>query len=195
MGVESQYSARNTLATSVKVLRESMDLDVDNAAQAHMLAVRASDTAQEGNDAITSMRISMSGITNDSKNINSSIIEINQLALQTHILSMNAQVEAAYAGVSGQGFAIVSAEMRRLAEAIESSTKTISKLLNSAVQQMKDATVLIDETETTLDSLKFNAESVTGMTDEVSVSAKSQSHLMDKVEADVNLLLDNDKGL
>ena len=81
MGVESQYSARNTLATSVKVLRESMDLDVDNAAQAHMLAVRASDTAQEGNDAITSMRISMSGITNDSKNINSSIIEINQLAL------------------------------------------------------------------------------------------------------------------
>lgn len=46
----------------------------------------------------------------------SSMREINQINLQTKVLSLNAQIEAARAGTVGQAFGVVAAEMRNLSE-------------------------------------------------------------------------------
>ena len=69
--------------------------------------------------------------------------EINQLALQTRLLSLNAAIEAARAGQAGRAFAVVVTEMRDLATRSSDASRRVAGQLNhieAAVQsvQQKD---------------------------------------------------------
>jgi methyl-accepting chemotaxis protein len=66
-----------------------------------------------------------------SSSINRIINVINDIANQTNLLSLNATIEAARAGDYGWGFAVVAAEIRKLAEQSEQSVKDIKNIIIS----------------------------------------------------------------
>lgn len=108
---------------------------------------RNQEATKHVNDAITDLSAR-------SRDVASIIEKIKSIADQTHLLSLNASIEAARAGDTGKGFAVVASEVGKLADESSRSTKEIStivnqinKFINSAKEQMMQAESLLKSSE------------------------------------------------
>ena len=80
---------------------------------------------------------------NSIKNAAEKINVIEEIALQTNILALNAAVEAARAGIHGKGFAIVAAEVRKLAEKSQSAAKEINVIMDNTLVVIEKAEIKV----------------------------------------------------
>ncbi|AVQ11334.1 Chemotaxis protein [Leptospira santarosai] len=99
------------------------------------------------------------------KNISNSfqrVDEINrilgEIANKTNLLSLNASIEAARAGVAGRGFAVVAQEVSKLAEFTATNAKMISKVVQESLEFIEEANVASRDTghSTENQSVKIN---------------------------------------
>lgn len=63
---------------------------------------------------------------------------INGIAEKTHVLALNASMQAASAGEAGRGFAVVATEIQRLAESASEATTEISALIKNIQMDTTD---------------------------------------------------------
>ncbi len=94
-------------------------------------------------------------ITNE---INSSIIELSKLnkkiesimklvdviSEETHLLALNASIEAARAGDVGRGFGVIAKEVRKLAEQCKDSTENVKITLDNITSQTNNTVALVE---------------------------------------------------
>jgi len=70
---------------------------------------------------------------------------INEIAQETHILSLNASIEAKAAGEYGERFGVVADEVRRLAERSRESVDSVRRLLDDFTGSLRDMVAATDE--------------------------------------------------
>ncbi len=107
---------------------------------------------------------------------------INEIAIETKMLSLNAAIEAAKAGEAGKGFSVVAGEIRRLAEDVVKSTGTIKDVLLE-IQSAANASVLaseenvkgVEEGETRLNQVRDALENIIAMAEQTAESARQIS--------------------
>lgn len=77
---------------------------------------------------------------------------VNELAEQTHILAINATIEAAGAGENGRRFAVVADEIRKLADRVGGSTKEIRGIVEDMRGAVNTTVMATESTVKTVDA-------------------------------------------
>jgi len=104
-------------------------------------ALNLSGTTEELAATIRSMDDETEHVSTEMNRTNELTQQIKKISKQSNILGLNAAIEASRAGEHGQGFAIVSEEVRRLASDTDVSTKAI----DSNVKEVQSSVGLLIE--------------------------------------------------
>lgn len=94
--------------------------------------------------------------------ISKNSLVITDIAFQTNILSLNASIEAARAGVAGKGFAIVAQEIGKLAEKSKTASEEIIQQSNMGVKASQQANSSLEKI---IDKIEKSSRLVSKMID------------------------------
>ena len=175
-GTSQQLDSVNAATEAVENLNNSIQLMASDAENAASRSRDASDIAREGGatlekaiEQIKTIEKSSSQTTNavttlgeNSKKIGQIVDTISGIAEQTNLLALNAAIEAARAGEHGRGFAVVSDEVRKLAESSQAAAKQIADLVQ-VTQGDTDKAIAVMEAGA--DEFKIGTENIISMGD------------------------------
>ena len=120
------------------------------------------------------------------KKITDILGEINSIAAQTNLLSLNASIEAARAGEHGKGFAVVADEIRALSEESAKSAGNILKWLTDTTRQVDDeitqGTNAAAESVDTIDGLLEYFKNINNATEQASDIVKEEYSITDNIK-------------
>ena len=97
------------------------------------------DSMDEIRESISETEKKIKRLSERSQEISTIIDLINSIAERTHVLALNASMQAAAAGEAGRGFAVVADEVQRLAESSRNATSQISALVRNIQVETADA--------------------------------------------------------
>ena len=120
------------VATATHELESSIGEIARNAVGLEHSAERTRAASAESRSSILSLQASSSGVAKVAELIAS-------IATQTSVLALNANIEAARAGVHGKGFAVVASEVRKLAEQTAAATSEIQTKVTAIGSDVKTA--------------------------------------------------------
>ena len=110
---------------------------------------------------VKDLNVAMENISGSSKEINTIIATIENIAFQINILALNAAVEAARAGAAGKGFAVVAEEVRSLAARSDEAAKATKELIGSSITAVTEGSDVVNKVTESLDRTNQLAGNVT----------------------------------
>ena len=128
----------------------------------------------------------MEDITKATAEISNITKMIDDIAMQTNILALNASVEAARAGDQGKGFAVVAAEVRNLAQTSQASVKSITTIVNNSLEKINEGNNKIKETMDALEDITNKAKESSYIVSQMVESSTEQDASAREVQSAVN---------
>ncbi|WP_338654519.1 methyl-accepting chemotaxis protein [Lysinibacillus sp. Y5S-8] len=214
----SEHQVRTIIETEDIVTQMVQDVQTieNNSTSVSEAAIHAEQISVDGNEIIKNAVQQMDKIQTSIDNLNNVIFglgdrssEIGQIvevitsiAEQTNLLALNAAIEAARAGENGKGFAVVSEEVRKLAEESSLSAQRISVLIdgiqtetNRAVESMQFTT---NEVVIGMNSVNTAGEAfkkIQHATKQVSVQVQGISTSVEHMAIEMNNMTDSMKQI
>lgn len=149
----------------------------------------AQDYAKEADNSHTEMlgMVDVIGRINDtSKQIENIISEIEDIASQTNLLSLNAAIEAARAGEAGKGFAVVAGQIRSLSEQSAKAAVDTRRLIESAIEVSNEGNDAAERVSVSIEKVINGIKEVAASSQELSEIADEQAKAMEQAEAGID---------
>jgi methyl-accepting chemotaxis protein len=134
-----------------------------------------------GNAALAEMTASMSDIRASSDKIGKIMRMIDEIAFQTNILALNANVEAARAGDAGSGFAVVADEVRNLAQRSAQAARDTAPLIEDSIAKSRAGNSKLEQMASVIHAITESAARVKTLVDEVNHGSQEQAKGIEQV--------------
>ena len=132
------------------------------------------------------MMEAMARINETSQKIGNIISDIEDIASQTNLLSLNASIEAARAGDAGKGFAVVADQIRKLAEQSTQSAVDTRQLIESSLAEVEEGNKAAQRASDSIESVVDGIKSIAETSQELSQIAQEQATAMEQAEQGIN---------
>jgi len=189
-GATEQASAVEELQATIMTITEAAEKAAENAEGAYHQSQEYADVADNSSTDIKAMVEAMERINDASKKIGNIISEIESIASQTNLLSLNASIEAARAGEAGRGFAVVADQIRQLAEQSSKSAVDTRTLIEGAMQEVENGSKVADRAVASIEIVVDGIRKVASSSKELSTVSASQAETMKEAEEGVNQISD-----
>ncbi len=124
---QSGQVAKQSASNIVESSEESMDVSQEGLGAVEESAAEIDRIREQSEEIATGIE----GLRTQVSEVGEIISMVNQVAEQSNLLAVNASIEAAKAGESGLGFAVVAQEVKNLASQSKQATSQVGKTLNN----------------------------------------------------------------
>ncbi|HXR42943.1 MAG TPA: methyl-accepting chemotaxis protein [Acidothermaceae bacterium] len=134
-------------------------------------ASEASNVAQSASTQAAVTNATVSELGESSRQVDRIVDLIGNIARQTHLLALNATLEAARAGEAGRGFAVVAGEVKQLAEQTAAATESVSATVRAMQSGASGAVEAISNITRTIDTVSETQHSIAAAVEQQTISA------------------------
>lgn len=124
----------------------------------------------------------MINIKDTSAEINKIIVEIEEIASQTNLLSLNASIEAARAGEAGRGFAVVADQIGKLAEQSAESAINTRHLIEASILEINKGNDATSKTAEHLTLVMEGLEEVVDLIASIQEASNAQTIAIEQIK-------------
>ena len=161
-----------------------VDLAADTAKETQSASARVKASANKANEEKEKMNellTEMEYITEISKEIGNIITDIEDIASQTNLLSLNASIEAARAGEAGKGFAVVADQIGKLAADSAKSAVNTRDLIDKTLVEIEKGNTITRTTADAFNQIIADMESFAEIAQNTMEKANSQAESLGQI--------------
>ena len=161
-----------------------VDLAADTAKETQSASARvkaSTNKANEEKEKMNDLLMEMEHITEISKEIGNIITDIEDIASQTNLLSLNASIEAARAGEAGKGFAVVADQIGKLAADSAKSVVNTRDLIDKTLVEIEKGNTITRTTADAFNQIIADMESFAELAENTMEKANSQAESLEQI--------------
>lgn len=161
-----------------------VDMAEDTAKETQNASARVKASANKANEEKEKMNellMEMEHITEISKEIGNIITDIEDIASQTNLLSLNASIEAARAGEAGKGFAVVADQIGKLAADSAKSAVNTRDLIDKTLVEIEKGNTITRTTADAFNQIITDMESFAELAENTMEKANSQAESLEQI--------------
>ena len=184
-GATDQAASVQEMLATMNTVSEGLRDNVSSVDEAYHQAMKCADDALLSRQEMGNMVESMSRISETSKKIENIIAEIESIASQTNLLSLNASIEAARAGDAGRGFAVVADEIRVLADQSAKSAIDTRALVENTLYEIEEGSKVAHRTADVLDGVVNAIQKIADTSKVLSENSEDQATAVEQADAGI----------
>ena len=181
-GATDQAASIEELQAMVSEISSNLVRTSNDADSAYEKATQCAQETQKSHDEMDIMLDAMHKISETSKYIGNIIVEIEDIASQTNLLSLNAAIEAARAGEAGKGFAVVADQIRNLADQSAQSAVSTKKLIEESISKVEVGNEVAIKTSESLMNVVELIHSIAASSKEISEMVKNEAESVEQAD-------------